>query len=226
MKDYYLYLIWQDPNSRRNFTVGKLTHNEKYIFAYVPEAKEAKKFGWEYLKAFPENKEYISDTLFPAFSSRLPDRKRRDIGTILKKYSLDSYDDFELLRRSGAKLPIDTYRFIDPIFPEDESIQRDFFIMGVHYYVDCANESYKYLQSLVGKYLSLIPEPENEHDPNAIYIADGNGKKIGYVPRYYSTAILNRINAKFTYSCVVTEVNQAKSCSECVKVRLNIPSII
>ena len=55
---------------------------------------------------------YRSEELFPAFSSRLPDRKRKDIDKILKKYNLDEYDTYELLKRSGAKLPIDNLQFV------------------------------------------------------------------------------------------------------------------
>jgi len=32
---------------------------------------------------------------------------------ILKKYDLPLYDAFELLSRSGGRLPIDTYKFVD-----------------------------------------------------------------------------------------------------------------
>lgn len=35
---------------------------------------------------------YKSEKLFPVFASRLPDRKRKDIGRILEKYGLDEYD--------------------------------------------------------------------------------------------------------------------------------------
>ena len=47
---------------------------------------------------------------------------------ILKKYGLDQYDGYELLKRSSGKLPIDTYEFIDPIFPDDETSAGTFFV--------------------------------------------------------------------------------------------------
>lgn len=31
---------------------------------------------------------------------------------ILKTYGMTEYDEFELLKRSGAKLPIDNYEFV------------------------------------------------------------------------------------------------------------------
>ena len=70
MESNVLYLIWKDPISRRNFSVGKLEKKESFLFSYLEEAELAKKHGWEYLKSFPENKLYKSDKMFQIFSSR------------------------------------------------------------------------------------------------------------------------------------------------------------
>ena len=93
----------------------------------------AEDHGWSKLEAFPEMKEYKSKVMFPAFASRLPDRKRRDMKRILRKYGLEEFDEFELLKKSGARLPIDTYEFINPIFPDDETVLRDFYVMAIPY---------------------------------------------------------------------------------------------
>lgn len=223
----FLYLIWKDPQTRRNFTVGKLTHGEKYQFEYCADCALALQHGWRKLDAFPEEKVYDSELLFPAFSSRLPDPKRRDITKILEKYELASYDEYELLRRSGARLPIDTYEFIDPIFPEDKSIQRDFFIMGIRHSTPCNGQDCDYLPMIsTGALLNLRPEPENDYDPMAICIETQKGEHLGYVPRYYNQGILERLLRGLSYSCRVLEVNLENNCSECIKVRLNIPSVI
>ena len=37
----YLLLIWKDPNTRRNFTIGKLTYQEKYFFEYLEDTSLA-----------------------------------------------------------------------------------------------------------------------------------------------------------------------------------------
>lgn len=96
----------------RKYVVGKLTCdcNYKFEYCYDNEAIEA---GWQPLVAFPERRVYESEILFPVFSSRIPDRKRRDIQKILDKYGLKEFDEFELLRKSGGHLPIDTYEFLD-----------------------------------------------------------------------------------------------------------------
>lgn len=124
-KSDYLLLIWKDPETRRNYTVGKLTRGDCFTFQYYGEAENAEEAGWKLLGAFPTYQEYRSNTMFPVFSSRLPDKKRRDIQNILEKYGLMEYDEFELLRRSGARLPIDTYEFIDPISPDDKEVTRE-----------------------------------------------------------------------------------------------------
>ena len=99
-KDKYLYLIWKDPQTRQNFTIGKLGCGLKYSFEYSEDVGKAEKNGWTKFEVFPEEKVYESDILFPVFSSRLPDRKRRDIDKILEKYGLSDFNEFELLRKN------------------------------------------------------------------------------------------------------------------------------
>lgn len=224
-KHNILYLIWKNPKNRRNYTVGKLCReNEKYTFEYCLENEKAQKDGWDLIRAFPEEKKYESETLFPAFASRLPDRKRRNIEDILKKYDLDFYDGFELLRRSGGRLPIDTYEFIDPIFDEDETIERDFFIVGIRHTSGCEGKDCQMRPALkVSMKLKLIPEPSNEYNPDAIQVYTENGKILGYIPRYYSKSIHRRLDKGMTYECIVVETNSQLGCQQCVKVKLIMP---
>ena len=221
-----LYLIWNDPESHSNYVVGRLLRDTTYHFLYYGDYKEAQGKGWRFLPAFPLDVEYESDELFSAFACRLPDRKRHGIEDILKKYGLESYDEFELLRAGGGKLPIDSYSFIDPIFPEDETIEREFYIAGFRYYAGC-NENCcdKSVKVSAGEQLIIRCEPENKFDQFAVAIYTGLNQKLGYVPRYFSEAVTNRIKKQMTYSCRVIEVNMNMECTECVKVRLNMPSI-
>ena len=139
----YLYLIWKDTISRRNYIIGQLSKNSQYEFSYGYEVNEAIGKGFELLIPFDDiDKVYKSDTLFPTFSSRLPDSKRRGIEKILKKYGLKEFDEYKLLKRSGAKLPIDSLKFIDPIFKEHNGeIKRAFYIAGVRYYICCEGDN-------------------------------------------------------------------------------------
>jgi len=117
----YIYLVWKDIKTRRQYIVGQLSKNGQFEFSYGFEVKEAIENGFKLLISFEQiDKVYKSDILFPVFSSRLPDMKRKGIEKILSKYGLDNYDDYKLLKRSGAKLPIDNLEFIDPILDENE----------------------------------------------------------------------------------------------------------
>ena len=221
----FLYLIWKDPKTRRNFTVGKLTRDKKYYFEYCEENEAARENGWRELEAFPENKVYESQTLFPVFSSRLPDPKRRDIEKILQKYKLDIYDEYELLKKSGARLPIDTYELIDPIFPEQEFIEREFFIMGIRHVCPCDGNECDLLPLVsIGDEVKLQHELDNPNDSKAILVTTSSGEKLGYIPRYYNQSIFEKLSQNISYICTVTEKNsKSDNCSECVKVRLQIP---
>ena len=221
----YLLLIWKDPETRRNYTVGKLTRGDFFTFQYYDEAENAEEAGWKLLGAFPTYQEYRSNTMFPVFSSRLPDKKRRDIQNILEKYGLMEYDEFELLRRSGARLPIDTYEFIDPISPDDKEVKREFYITGIRYHSACQGSDCGALPGVkVGDMLLLEEEPENAYDPMAIRVLTQEKEVLGYVPRYYNKAILARLHDGMGYSCKITEVNaNMRNCSECLKARLTMP---
>lgn len=221
----YLLLIWKDPETRRNYTVGKLTRGDCFTFQYYGEAENAEEAGWKLLGAFPTYQEYRSNTMFPVFSSRLPDKKRRDIQNILEKYGLMEYDEFELLRRSGARLPIDTYEFIDPIPPDDTEVEREFYITGIRYHSACQGSDCGALPGVkVGDVLLLEEEPENAYDPMAIRVLTQEKEVLGYVPRYYNKAILARLHDGMGYSCKITEVNaNMRNCSECLKARLTMP---
>lgn len=221
----YLYLIWKEPISRRNYIVAELSRNSQYEFFYGHEVKKAIDKGFELLIPFVDiEKTYKSDTLFPTFSSRLPDRKRRGIEKILQKYDLEEFDEYRLLKRSGAKLPIDSLEFIDPILEKDNGeIRRIFNIAGVRHCIGCDGQDCgKALHLNVGDKLNLELEPTNEHDENAIKIVDKKDNHVGYMPRYYSKSVVKYIMQGAIYECRVVEINKDMECHECIKVKLEI----
>lgn len=67
MSDKFLYLIWKHPDTRRNYTVGKLTRGPSYKFEYCEEYSEAKENGLPLIDAFPNETQYESDKLFSVF---------------------------------------------------------------------------------------------------------------------------------------------------------------
>jgi len=221
----YIYLIWKEPTSRRNYIVGQLSKNSQYEFSYGHEIDEAIDKGFELLIPFEDvNKVYKSDTLFPTFSSRLPDSKRRGIERILDKYDLKEFDEYRLLKRSGARLPIDSLEFIDPILEDQNGvIKRIFAIAGVRHYLGCNGDNCdKSLQLNVGDKLNLELAPTNPFDKSAIRIVDMGKNIVGYLPRYYSESMTKYLKQGAKYECIVVEVNKDMECHECVNVKLEV----
>lgn len=110
-----VYLVWKDVNTGEKYKVAMLyKENKKYYFRYILEnVKQAQEKGFELLIAFPQiNAIYENPQLFAVFSSRLPEPTRPEIKEILETYGMTEYDAFELLKRSGAKLPTDNYEFV------------------------------------------------------------------------------------------------------------------
>ncbi len=117
MMNDLVYLAWNDSKKNKKYIIAKLYKKKKiYHFEYITQnVEEAKKDGFNLLISFPdENKIYTNNRLFATFSSRLPDKRRPDINKILTTYQMEGYDEFELLKRSGAKLPTDNFEFVMP----------------------------------------------------------------------------------------------------------------
>lgn len=221
----YVYLIWKDPKSRKQFVIAKLSKNGKYEFEYAYDIEKAVDAGFVPLIAFNNiNEKYTSDRLFTSFSSRIPDRRRKDIRKILDKYGIDEYDEYKLLKLSGGRLPIDDLEFIDPIIDNGENpIERIFNVAGQRYYLGCDGESCnRSLDVSLNEELLLQLEPSNIKDKYAIKICNKANNLIGYIPRYYSKELCELINSGWKYRLTVSEVNKDNNCNECLKVNLNL----
>ena len=162
----YLFLIWKSGESGKQYIVGQLAKNSQYEFKYYEEVREAIEDGFSPLLCFPDlDKVYKNERLFPVFASRLPDKKRKDIQSILKKYGMEQYDEYMLLKQSGARLPIDALQFIDPILSTDESLTRIFLAAGVRHYLKCDGiYCEKAIKITRGDEGFFKREFENEHD--------------------------------------------------------------
>lgn len=225
----YLFVIWKDADTGSRIEIGKLSKNGVYEFKYNKNGvKKAKKKGFKELITFPNvDNVYTNNQMFPIFSLRLPDKRRKDIAKILKEYKLESYDSFELLRKSKGKLPTDSLEFIDPIFnDESKDITRTFYIAGTRYSKLCNPSTSDFpecninLKIEIDESLNLKSEKDNNFDSNAVIILK-NSEKIGYIPRYYSEPVSEAMAKGQTIECKVIEFNR-KNCQECLKVKLTI----
>lgn len=220
----YLYLIWKSERTRKQYIIGQLTKNGQYEFQYGEEVQSAINDGFKPLLCFPDlDKVYKDNRLFTIFASRLPDKKRKNIRAILNKYGLDEYDDYMLLKRSGARLPIDNLEFIDPIFDLNQNVTRIFYMAGVRHYLNCnGQDCAQALEVTCGDEVFLRREPENSYDPNAVQVLDVSGKVLGYIPRYYSKGVTELLTQEKRIACHIYNVDRNKNCNECIKVIMRI----
>ncbi len=221
----YIYLIWKDYKTRKRFIVGELSKNGRYEFKYkLKDINDAIQNGFEPLIAFPDiNEVYENNDIFPAFSSRLPDKRRKDVKEILAKYKLEKYDAFELLKKSGGKLPTDSLEFIDPIFLDETNIEREFYIAGVRHH-ECCDEKNNSDNSEIEINENLIfkKDSENKHDKYAVKVLNEKNKVVGFIPIFFSKEISEAIDSRRKITCIVTNKECSNTCEECIKVKLNI----
>lgn len=223
----YLYLVWKCELTRRQYIVGQLTKNGQYEFQYCEEIEDALKVGFAPLVSFKRlDKVYTCKELFPAFSSRLPDRKRKDIGRILEKYGLKEYDSYQLLKRSGARLPIDYLQFIDPILDFENEFEKTFYLAGVRHYLGCnGNSCSEAIRVTRGDEVFLKREADNPYDKNAIRVVNDQQDLLGYIPRYYSQAFVRFMEEKRILGCHVANVDKENCCDECIGVVLKVSNV-
>ena len=111
-----LYLAWQDPQSRRWFTIGRLRKLDTgdYEFVYVAGYEEARAAaGMEPLVGFMEpNLRYLSNRLFPLFQNRIMTPSREDYGAYLRKLGFDKppQEPIEILARSEGHRTTDSFQ--------------------------------------------------------------------------------------------------------------------
>ena len=221
----YLYLIWKSERSRKQYIVGQLIKNGGYKFQYGEEIEEAVDDGFSLLLCFPDkNISYEDNKLFHIFASRLPDRKRKNIKDILKKYGMQEYDEYTLLKRSGARLPIDNLEFIDPILStEEDHISRSFFMAGTRHYIGCQGEDCSNAITVTrGDEVFLQKDIGNKFDVYAIKIVDLEGTLLGYIPRYYSKGVSELLDQGKNVQCHISNVDKSSNCNECVKIIMKI----
>lgn len=220
-----LLVVWQDKYTRLYYHIGTLSHyNDQYEFLYTDTALgkrklgDALKCGYMIHPAFPDiGKMYRSKTLFPAFDRRIPSSDRHDFNAILLDLGLDeSASKMDILRETRGRLASDTYSFEQPLqIVEDGQLQSSFFIHGMRHQNLASDWSTCLTKN---SSLKLMVEPTNEHDPNAVAIYINNGKKLGYVPNFYSKAIFSLLKEGAIPSVRVVYLNEKSSPHWWVKV--------
>ena len=76
------FIAWQDPEGRAWFPIGRVTREDgRFHFVYTRGAEKANRAaGFQSLGSFPDfHSAYVSDSLFPLLSNRLPSSSREDL---------------------------------------------------------------------------------------------------------------------------------------------------
>lgn len=191
----------QDFRSRAFTPVGILCclPTGGFIFEYLEDflgAPDSQPLGGLPLGNSP----FISPRLFPVFAERIIGAHRIDKPDKLKSLGLESTaSDIEILSRSEGVRPVDAIRLTELVDISSGVIDLYFFVHGVRYQQDFESV----LATLhTGSPLSLIPEPGNKADANAILVKT-EGRPIGYVPH----ALSHLLSSGHELSANVVRVN-------------------
>lgn len=179
-----LYIAWQDPQTRRWHTVGRLSALANgYRFAYTRGALASPRF--QYLGRMQDtSKTYYAEEIFPLFANRLLDASRPEYPAYLEWMGLDgNADALEHLARSGGRRGTDQLC----VYPEVEADEQGemtlyFFSHGLRYLSSTEQQAIRDLQP--GEALQLTTEDDNTHDRYALVLETRKPVRVGYCPRY------------------------------------------
>ncbi|CNI67900.1 HIRAN domain-containing protein [Yersinia mollaretii] len=190
-----LLLTWQPTTGGTRHIVGQLNRlaDDSYTFTYHFNTEDfiaAKDKGFLGHPAFSMKYAEHTNNVLEPFVRRLPPRKRKDFEEYLAQHLLPSPfegSDFALLGYTGAKSPGDGFcLLIDPDVLNGEA-ELLLEVAGTRYQLGLDLERVS-----VGDMVSLIPEPDNEHDPNAIAVVHEIGK-LGYINKVLCDSLCKRI---------------------------------
>lgn len=210
-RPFELWLVWQNVETRQRYHVGSLLYEDgSYTFSYETKGyrrklAEAVDNGYRPHLAFPDtSKTYTSSTLFGPFARRLPDTRRPDYRLVLRDLGLSSEcTEMDILRATGGILATDSYEFVSPILVEDNYFDLDFFVAGWRYY----DGDQEIDQLRAGDDVEFSLDPYNDHDHKAVVVMSVNGKKLGFIPAFYSGWMFEVIAKGCKYKAKVESIH-------------------
>lgn len=144
--------------------------------------------GYQGYPAFRMKQETHRENVAAALLRRLPPRSRSDFGEYTTQFRLApslSLSDLELLAVTQAQLPSDGFSIVDPLDPDLQECDLMLEVAGLRYYVRDNP-----LSAGIGDPIDIVPEPDNEMDPNAVQFLSA-GRKIGNVNRLQAATFLS-----------------------------------
>lgn len=228
-----LWLVWQNPTTRLHYHVGTLSYvNNQYEFIYTWQSKRNQKVndalenGYMLHPSFPDlTKKYVSDKLFAAFDRRIPSEIRTDYNHILWELNLtNKCSKMELLEQTRGKLSNDSYSFEKPLKLIDEKLITTFFVHGMRHQQNLPSNWKEIVETT--NIITLKLEPDNPIDKNAVAVYTAMGIKLGYVPRFYTTAISALMNRDLKTVVKVNYINDKATPDWWLKVDLDTSKLL
>ena len=175
-----LLVVRQDEETRAWLPVGRLRqHPDGYSFGYVRDVLTQE--GFVPLLGYRDVHElYRSASLAPLFSQRVMSDRRGDRVLVLE--GLDLLPDsspMDFLAATHGEREGDHIRLFEVPEPEpDGSVQLTFLVHGIRHVGGADSRA---LKVHAGEALDLRPEPDNEHNDQALLVVSGD-EPLGYVP--------------------------------------------
>ena len=180
-----LAVAWQHPVTRRLRAVGLLSRGaDDFTFSYLAAAGQVD--GFQPFIGFPEmGREYRSARLFPLFAQRVMRAGRPDYARHLEVLALGrASDPWQVLARSQGQRQGDGIRlFAEPEVNADGATRATFFVSGFRHRLRWHPEVEQALTRLrPGDPLTLLPEPTNPVDSEALLVLESTDTPLGWIP--------------------------------------------
>lgn len=143
----------------------------------------------------------FTEGVVEAFLRRLPPASRSDFRAFLElfRYRGGNLPPMSLLALTAARLPSDGFALIDRLDPFSNACDTVLEVAGYRHQTPEARELPD------GVELSLVPEPDNQFDPDAVVIKAG-AMKIGYIDRLQARSIRTWLATR-AVSCLLLRKN-------------------
>lgn len=205
----YVYLAWQDQNSRWHI-IGQLRRTSAgYEFRYTEGIKKVNSIPMQL--NMPENdKVYRSNELFSLFKNRLMPKSRPEYADYLKWLGIkatEPFDELEALAISGGERETDFFRIV-PV-PEKNpkgEYSFKFFVNGLSHMSEAAQK--RALDLDKDEILYMAHDFQNKEDKSALLLRTEHPPyEIGYIPAYF-TKLIHDISKETPIQVRVLQVNK------------------
>ncbi|NMO02953.1 hypothetical protein HH308_17210 [Gordonia sp. TBRC 11910] len=178
-----LFLIWQNPDTRKFVRVGVLSElvDGRYVYEYTDGAHGD---GFHPLVQFPDlDRVYVSRGLPAFFVNRLMNNRRPSYPDYLNAIGVDSPDletPMELLARTGGPRFTDTFHLVDDFTSNDDGLIVTRFLASGIRHIAGSDDALKRVHP--GDRLELRAERENPVNRRALLVCAVSDEALGYVP--------------------------------------------